>query len=93
MIEKCQQNAIIWFRKFHATLLPRNALFDLETIRDFDLICYHKWKKGEKNHKEQLIEETGYQVFESLNLQIDSAQVRCIITTENEPKVPHMERI
>lgn len=50
-------------------------------------------EKRRKNHKEHLIEETGYQVFESLNLQIDSAQVRCIITTENEPKVPHMERI
>lgn len=75
MIEKCQQNAIIWFRKFHATLLPRNALFDLETIRDFDLIYYYKWKKGEKNHKEPLIEEAGYQVFESLNLLTDSAHV------------------
>lgn len=50
-------------------------------------------EKRRKNHKEHLIEETGYQVFESLNLQIDIAQVRCIITTENEPKVPHMERI
>ena len=50
------------------------ATLDLEKIRYFDTICYYKWKNGEKFDEEHLIKETCNQVFESLDLLIDSVK-------------------
>lgn len=50
------------------------ATLDLETIRDFDTIHYYKWKNGEKFDEKHLIKETYNQVFESLDLPIDSVK-------------------
>ena len=51
---------------------------DLEALRDHSEVCFHTWKKGEKYYEKQLTENTGEEVIELLNEQIDYV-LRCYL--------------
>ena len=48
---------------------------DLEALWDCSEVCFYTWKKGEKYYEKQLTENTGEEVIELLNEQIDYVKV------------------
>ena len=47
----------------------------MEALRDCSKVCFYTWKKGEKYYEKQLAENTGEEVTELLNEQIDFVKV------------------
>ena len=47
----------------------------MEALQDCSEVCFYTWKKGEKYYEKQLAENTGEEVKELLNEQIDYLKV------------------
>ena len=48
---------------------------DLKALWDCCEVCFYIWKEGEKYYEKQLTENTGEEVIELLNEQIDYVKV------------------
>ena len=48
---------------------------DLESLWDCFEVCFYTWKKGKRYYEKQLTENTGEEVIELLNEQIDYVKV------------------